>query len=143
MTKGERIKAAREAAGLTQEQLGRLCHTTKQTIYKYESGIVTNIPIDRLVSIAQALSVSAEYIAGWENDLLYSAAKDAVLSKEFNSLPEKDRIAALDSIKKSTTLSSDVSELSDLQREAWDAIRAMDDDTLRAFITLARAKAKE
>ena len=34
MTKGEKIKAAREAAGLTQEELGRLCGTTKQTIYK-------------------------------------------------------------------------------------------------------------
>ncbi len=100
MTKGERIKSARETAGLTQEQLGRMCHTTKQTIYKYETGIVTNIPIDRLVSIAQALNVSAEYLAGWDNDILYSTAKEAVLSQEFNSLSEEDRIAALNSIKK-------------------------------------------
>lgn len=100
MTKGERIKSARESVGLTQEQLGRMCHTTKQTIYKYETGIITNIPIDRLVSIAQALNVSAEYLAGWDDDILYTTAKGAVLSQEFNSLSEEDRIAALDSIKK-------------------------------------------
>lgn len=42
------------------------------------------------------------------------------------------------SIKKDTTLSSDVSALSDLQREAWEALQKMDDDSLRAFITLAK-----
>lgn len=48
MTIGERIKAARESANLTQEELGSKCGTTKQTIYKYEIGKVTNIPLDRL-----------------------------------------------------------------------------------------------
>lgn len=100
MTKGERIKTAREAAGFTQEQLGRMCHTTKQTIYKYETGIVTNIPIDRLVAMAQALNVSAKYLTGWDDELLYSAAKDAVLVQEFNALSESERIAALNSVKK-------------------------------------------
>ena len=38
MTIGEKIKAAREAAHLTQTDLGRICGTTKQTIYKYEIG---------------------------------------------------------------------------------------------------------
>lgn len=66
MTKGEKIKAAREAAGLTQEELGRLCGTTKQTIYKYETGKVTNIPIDRLEKIAVAINVSASFLMGWD-----------------------------------------------------------------------------
>ena len=33
MTLGDRIKAAREALDMTQEELGRLCDTTKQTIF--------------------------------------------------------------------------------------------------------------
>lgn len=68
MNKGERIKAAREAANLTQEELGRLCGTTKQTIYKYENGIVTNIPLDRIEKMASVTGVSSAYITGWKDD---------------------------------------------------------------------------
>lgn len=44
MTKGERIKLLREKANMTQEELAKLLNTTKQTIYKYEQSVVTNIP---------------------------------------------------------------------------------------------------
>lgn len=66
-TVGQRIRSAREAIGTTQEQLGKLCGTTKQTIFKYENDIVTNIPMDRLFSIAQHLSVSPAYLMGWSD----------------------------------------------------------------------------
>lgn len=66
---GDRIKFNREQKGLTQEELGKLCKTTKQTIYKYENSIVTNIPLDRLALIAQALDVSQAYLMGWEDNL--------------------------------------------------------------------------
>ena len=66
MTTGERIRCAREQANLTQEELGKLCGTTKQTIYKYETGIITNIPLDRIEAIAAALNVPAEQLTGWD-----------------------------------------------------------------------------
>ena len=64
-TQGARIRRARERKGLTQSELGLACGTTKQTIFKYESGIVTNIPVDRLERLAQAIEVSPAYIMGW------------------------------------------------------------------------------
>lgn len=64
---GQRIKAVRESKRMTQEELGVACGTTKQTIFKYETGIVTNIPLDRLEQIASALSVSPAYLMGWED----------------------------------------------------------------------------
>lgn len=67
MSVGMRIKLAREAKDLTQEELGALCGTTKQTIFKYESGIVTNIPLNRLEQIADILEVSPAYMMGWED----------------------------------------------------------------------------
>ena len=66
MTVGERIKSARDAAGMTQEELALRCGTIKQTIYKYECGIVTNIPLDKILALAHALGVSPNYLAGWE-----------------------------------------------------------------------------
>ena len=68
MTIGDRIKTARESANLTQEELGSKCGTTKQTIYKYEIGKVTNIPLDRLQRIAEVVGVSAAYLMGWETE---------------------------------------------------------------------------
>lgn len=66
MTKGERIRIAREAAGLTQEDLGRICNTTKQTIYKYENGIITNIPLEKIELISKAVNVPANELVGWD-----------------------------------------------------------------------------
>ena len=58
MTIGERIREVRTAKGLTQEQLAEQVHVTKQAVYKYETGIVTNIPLDKLESIAACLGVA-------------------------------------------------------------------------------------
>ena len=66
MSIGARIKAAREAADLTQEELGARCGTTKQTIFKYETGVVTNIPLSRLEQIADVIGVSPAHLMGWE-----------------------------------------------------------------------------
>lgn len=66
---GERIREAREAKDMSQEELGKACGTTKQTIYKYESGVVTNIPLDRIEKIADVLGVSAAYLVGWNEDI--------------------------------------------------------------------------
>lgn len=70
---GYRIRCAREAIGVTQGQLGKLCGTTKQTIFKYENGIITNIPMDRIQLIAQHLSVTPAYLLGWSSDPLAGA----------------------------------------------------------------------
>lgn len=66
VTIGEKIKEARERKGLTQEQLGKMCGTTKQTIFKYENGIITNIPLDKLEKISESLSVNPITIMGWK-----------------------------------------------------------------------------
>ena len=68
MTKGERIKAAREAAGLSQTDLATATNTSKQTMYKYESDVITNIPSDTIQSIASTLHVSPSYLMGWTED---------------------------------------------------------------------------
>ncbi|MBQ3071781.1 MAG: helix-turn-helix domain-containing protein [Oscillospiraceae bacterium] len=52
---------------MTMPYLARLVGTTKQTIYKYETGVVTNIPLPRVEKIASSLGVSAAWILGWED----------------------------------------------------------------------------
>lgn len=67
MTKGERIKRLRIDKGITQEEMAKLLNTTKQTISKYEKGIVTNIPSDKLEEMAKVLCSTPGYIMGWED----------------------------------------------------------------------------
>lgn len=64
---GKRIKSLREQRGMTQAELASHIKSTKQTIFKYESGIVTNIPMDKLITIANVLGCSPAYLLGWEN----------------------------------------------------------------------------
>lgn len=66
MTNGERIKNYREQKGISQTDLAEMVGTTKQTIFKYENDIITNIPSDKVEKIAAALGVSPADILGWE-----------------------------------------------------------------------------
>lgn len=66
MTKGDRIKNLRIAKGITQIEFAKRLNTTKQTISKYEKGIVTNIPSDRIEAMSRILDTTPEYILGWE-----------------------------------------------------------------------------
>ncbi len=68
MSLGSRICELRRKKGMTQSELGACCGTTKQTIYKYETGVVTNIPLDKLEQIAGALDVTPSYLTGWEKE---------------------------------------------------------------------------
>ena len=68
MTIGERIKATRKRQRVSQVELAEKTHTLKQTLYKYENNIITNIPSDKVESIARALGVSPAYLMGWEDE---------------------------------------------------------------------------
>ena len=67
MTIGSRIKELRESNHLTQTELAEKLGTTKQTIYKYENGIITNIPSDKIEIMAKLFDVSPMYIMCWED----------------------------------------------------------------------------
>ena len=54
---GKKIKRARNAKGLTQEELGIIVGVQKSAIAKYESGRVVNIKRSTLQKIASALSI--------------------------------------------------------------------------------------
>ena len=48
MTLAQKIKSKREEKGISQTELAKIIGTSKQTLYKYENGIVTNIPYDTI-----------------------------------------------------------------------------------------------
>lgn len=66
MSVGQRIKLAREKRNMTLDEVAKRCETTKQTIFKYENEIVTNIPYDKIVLLSKALDVTPSYLFGWD-----------------------------------------------------------------------------
>jgi transcriptional regulator with XRE-family HTH domain len=82
---GKRVKECRKAKNYTQEQLANLLGTKSQSIHKYEKGIVTNIPSDRLEQLAAYLDCSPAYLLGWTDDIKHSCnnvTPDLVIIKD-------------------------------------------------------------
>ena len=66
MTKGQRIKSKRELLNISQTDLANSIGVSKQTLYKYENDIVTNIPSDVIEKLSEKLDCTPAYIMGWE-----------------------------------------------------------------------------
>ena len=60
-----RLKEMRRARGLTLDALAELVGTSKQTIQRYETGKISNIPPDKVERLAAALGTTPAEIMGW------------------------------------------------------------------------------
>lgn len=65
MTIGERITASRRKCGYTQTELADKLGISKQTLYKYENGLISNIPSNIIENIANKCNVSPAFLMGW------------------------------------------------------------------------------
>lgn len=64
----ERIKALRKKRGLSLEQLAEMVGTSRQTVHRYETGVIANIPHDKIEALARALETTPSSLMGWEKD---------------------------------------------------------------------------
>ncbi len=63
--KGSRLKSLRLERGMTLEELGEAIGTSKQTIHRYENGVIDNIPRAKIEALATALKVTPSELMGW------------------------------------------------------------------------------
>ena len=68
MTVGEKIKRKRLSLGYTLAELATKVGTSKQTIFRYESQEISNIPSEKIELIARALGTTPSYLMGWESE---------------------------------------------------------------------------
>ncbi len=76
MTVGERIRREREYLGISQTNLAKKVGVSKQTLYKYETNVITNIPSNIIENIATVLNISPCILMGWTID--YGAIKSTI-----------------------------------------------------------------
>ena len=67
MAIGERIKYLRNKLGISQVDFADKIGVSKQTLYKYENNIITNIPSDKIEAIAHVCKVQPSYLMGWDS----------------------------------------------------------------------------
>ena len=60
-----KLKALRKAKKMTQDELAAALGTSKQTIHRYENGIITNIPPEKVEKLATALGTTPSDLMGW------------------------------------------------------------------------------
>ena len=65
-TIGKLMRLARINNEKTLEEVAKAVGVSRQTIQRYETGIISNIPSDKIESIAKALNVTPGYLMGWE-----------------------------------------------------------------------------
>ena len=66
MTVGERIKEVRTKLNMSQVAFADKINVSKQTLYKYENNLITNIPSDKIEAVAELGNVSPAYLMGWK-----------------------------------------------------------------------------
>ena len=62
---GDVIKNLRIQKGYSQVEFADKIGESKQTLWKYETGVITNIPLNKIEKIAEALNVPPSDITGW------------------------------------------------------------------------------
>ena len=82
LTVGERIKHLRTQLGLSQVAFADKINVSKQTLYKYENNIISNIPSDKIESIASLCNVSPAYLMGWDPDDYPCSDEPPISAKE-------------------------------------------------------------
>ena len=89
MTKGEKIRNLRDRIGKSQVEMAELIGVSKQTLYKYENDIITNIPSDKIEAIASITHTTPAYIMGWDAPVASQRVltpDEAVLLQDYQKL---------------------------------------------------------
>lgn len=61
---------------------------SKQTLYKYENGIISTIPYDKIYNFAKLYNVSPSYLVGWENEIGSVKSTDQNISEDLDSMSD-------------------------------------------------------
>lgn len=88
MSVGKRIKKLRSDLGMSQVDFAKAIGVSKQTLYKYENDLITNIPSDKIEAAAAICKVTPGFLMGWNED-----ADENKQHTEYYTNPETAKVA--------------------------------------------------
>lgn len=96
MNINDRIKLRRHEMRVTLEDVAKHVGVTRATVQKYESGIISNIPSDKIEALAKALNCSPAYLMGWEeeSDAIFAKYPEPRITDDVVTFPVIGEVAA-------------------------------------------------
>lgn len=91
MNKGERLRYLRESLGLSQVEAAEKIGISKQTLYKYEKNIITNIPYEVIERIVSIYKTTPSYIFGWDEETEKEREQIKILTKYLEGLMDREK----------------------------------------------------
>lgn len=87
---GIKLKELRIKNHYTLEEVGVKVGISKQTLYKYEHSIVSNIPYDKIELLANLYKTTPSSIIGWTDSIVDARYKENILQKLAKDLNDED-----------------------------------------------------
>ena len=88
MTLGERIRELRKENDMTLDAVAKHIGVGRATVLKYENGMITNVPSDKIELIAKLFNVSPEYLMGWTDERNRDDENDAIIIKDLDRMAQ-------------------------------------------------------
>ena len=91
---GENIRHQRHAMRLTLEEVADQVGISRQTMSRYETGIIANIPSDKIELLAKALKTTPSALMGWESPAPLPAGAIPIDFSKYHQIPILGHISA-------------------------------------------------
>lgn len=98
MSIGDNLREIRLKRGRTLEDVANYVGTTPQTIYRYENGVIQNIPMKKIRKICEYLDVHPSSVLGLEDQeeeshIAYPSISEQLMLEDYRKLSVKTREA--------------------------------------------------
>lgn len=96
---GARIRLKRKENGYTLEEVAQKLGVSKQTVQRYETGVIANIPSDKIELLSELFNTTPAYLMGWDANVeKVPMDTDTITIKVYGSVPAGQPIEALENI---------------------------------------------
>lgn len=97
---GQRFKAARAAAGRTQQEVARACGKTRGAVSQWESGLVNDVDARALAAAADYMGVTLDYLLGRSESPPQARVPSDIDTEDWQILTHDQREAVTAEIRK-------------------------------------------
>lgn len=94
MSIGNNIRQRRHDLRLTLEEVAAKVGISRQTMSRYETGIIANIPSDKIELLAKALDTTPSFLMGWETPTELPPEAIPLDISKFHRIPILGRVSA-------------------------------------------------
>lgn len=94
MSIGKNIRQQRHTMRLTLEEVADQVGISRQTMSRYETGVIANIPSDKIELLAKALKTTPSALMGWENPVPLPPNAIPIDFSKYHRIPILGRISA-------------------------------------------------